>query len=550
MGAFLFYLLKSAFCLILFYVFYRALLSRSTFFRFNRLTLLTGILACALLPIMKFTAAEENLFHTPFQVIHEVLVEEEYRNVSSEINKEGAGASLLTPPDDTPLKAGNHWLSGLLIETIGISYLTGAVCTLFVFLLSTIRMLRLIHGSKKVKYGSYTLALTPLPIGSFSWGRTIVLSEADYDHCEEILLHESIHLRSHHTVDLVCMQVFLILFWFNPAVWLLKRELQEIHEYEADNGVINHGIDATRYQLLLVKKAVGTRLYSMANSFNHSKLKKRITMMLKKRTNGWARLKLLLFVPVVAATLYAFAQPEVKESLVQAMPAGMQQEDKPMDYRTLSKFLKSEEKAYNQRMFGTQKEIIVRERQVHPLLMNAENKLLFNGEYATKETLKEEVKKSLLDRQRKDEKEYGRKDAQIVWFKCDRGTNAEEARQVLQTAYNAFTEIRDSIATVTGNASKEFLDKEFPILIAQDEDQKQYGSVTGDVLQGVEVKLKNGQQVVKELKNPTVAELQQAVAELRKDREKDAPFVVSLKVDQDCKMGTVDKVKRILKEVW
>lgn len=273
-------------------------------------------------------------------------------------------------------------------------------------------------------------------------------------------------------------------------------------------------------------------------------------MMLKKRTNGWARLKLLLFVPVVAATLYAFAQPEVKESLVQAMPAGMQQEDKPMDYRTLSKFLKSEEKAYNQRMFGTQKEIIVRERQVHPLLMNAENKLLFNGEYATKETLKEEVKKSLLDRQRKDEKKYGRRDEQIVWFKCDRGTNAEEARQVLQTAYDAFMEIRDSIATVAGNDNKEFLDKEFPILISEDEDMKQYGVVTGDVLQGVEVKLKNGQQVVKELKNPTVAELQQAVAELQKNREKDSPFVVSLKVDRDCKMGTVDKVKRILKEVW
>lgn len=178
------------------------------------------------------------------------------------------------------------------------------------------------------------------------------------------------------------------------------------------------------------------------------------------------------------------------------------------------------------------------------------NKLLFNGEYVTKETLKNEVKKSLLDRQRADEKMYSRKDAQIVWFKCDRGTNAEEARQVLQAAYDAFTEIRDSIATVAGNDNKEFLDKEFPILISEDEDMKQYGVVTGDVLQGVEMKLMNDGQAVKELKNPTVAELQQAVAELRKDREKDAPFVVSLKVDRDCKMGTVDKVKRILKEVW
>ena len=70
MGTFLFYLLKSAFCLILFYVFYRALLSRSTFFRFNRLTLLVGMSVCVVLPLMEFTTEEEHLFHTPFQVIH------------------------------------------------------------------------------------------------------------------------------------------------------------------------------------------------------------------------------------------------------------------------------------------------------------------------------------------------------------------------------------------------------------------------------------------------------------------------------------------------
>ena len=84
------------------------------------------------------------------------------------------------------------------------------------------------------------------------------------------------HLRNHHTLDLLFMQIFLLVYWFNPVVWLLKRELQEVHEFEADNGVINTGIDATKYQLLLVKKAVGTRLYSMANGFDHSKLKNRI----------------------------------------------------------------------------------------------------------------------------------------------------------------------------------------------------------------------------------------------------------------------------------
>ena len=103
--------------------------------------------------------------------------------------------------------------------------------------------------------------------------------------------------------------------WFNPGAWLLKQELQNIHEYEADETVINEGVNAKEYQLLLIKKAVGTRLYSMANSFNHSKLKKRITMMLKEKSNPWARLKYLYVLPLAAIAVTAFARPEISEKM-------------------------------------------------------------------------------------------------------------------------------------------------------------------------------------------------------------------------------------------
>jgi hypothetical protein len=100
------------------------------------------------------------------------------------------------------------------------------------------------------------------------------------------------------------------LFWFNPAVRILKRELRDIHEYEADKGVIQSGVDAIKYQLLLIKKAAGSSSYALANSLNHSKIKKRITMMLKKESSKVARMKTLIFVPLVVASLYAFAQPK------------------------------------------------------------------------------------------------------------------------------------------------------------------------------------------------------------------------------------------------
>ena len=130
----------------------------------------------------------------------------------------------------------------------------------------------------------------------------------------EILIHELAHIQNRHSWDLLVADICIFFQWFNPASWLLKQELQNIHEYEADETVIEKGVDAKQYQLLLIKKAVGTRLYSMANSFNHSKLKKRITMMLKEKSNPWAKLKYLYILPVAAIAVTAFARPEISET--------------------------------------------------------------------------------------------------------------------------------------------------------------------------------------------------------------------------------------------
>ena len=104
-------------------------------------------------------------------------------------------------------------------------------------------------------------------------------------------------------MDAVCL-----LQWFNPAVWLLRRELREVHEYEADAAVLAAGADARAYQMLLIKEAAGGRWYSVANSFNHSKLKNRITMMLRKRSSRWAGARALLLLPLVGVALGAFAE--------------------------------------------------------------------------------------------------------------------------------------------------------------------------------------------------------------------------------------------------
>ena len=300
MEAFLLYILKSGICLTVFYVCFKALFSNDTFFRFNRWILLIGTGVCMLLPLCRIQTARPLPLSRPVSQLEMVFYEEEMKAFPVPESKEEITVATEQRNKSVP------W-TGI----IGIAFLTGSGICLTTTILSFGKMYQLTRKSRKLKQGKYTLILTSDPISPFSWGRYIFLSEDDYrNYPDEILMHEKMHLRYNHSVDLIYMETILLLQWFNPAVWLLKRELRDIHEYQADKGVLSQGIDATKYQLLLVKKAVGSSLYTLANSFNHSKIKKRITMMLKKKSTNWARLKLALLVPVGFAALSAFARPE------------------------------------------------------------------------------------------------------------------------------------------------------------------------------------------------------------------------------------------------
>ena len=301
MGTLLLYILKSTICLTLFYIGFKALLSNDTFFRFNRWVMLGGMSICMLLPVFEIKTAEPLLIQQPFMHLEEMIMGEGTNSVALS----GGASGMRIVPAVEPAVAVDWG------QLLFFAYLIGVLICLMVTLLSFRKMFVLIRSGRKLQQERYTLILTSDAVSPFSWGRYIILSENEYEkHPDEILTHEKIHLESRHSVDLLFMEVILWLHWFNPAAWLLKRELKDIHEYQADKGVLAQGIDATKYQLLLVKKAVGSSLYTLANSFNHSKIKKRITMMLKKKSNNWARLKLALLVPVGFAALSAFARPE------------------------------------------------------------------------------------------------------------------------------------------------------------------------------------------------------------------------------------------------
>ena len=275
MTPFLLYIGRSSLYLALFYAFFLLVMRRTTFFRLNRILLLAGTVTCFLLPVLRLRSVE-----VPFLM-----------------------AGPLTEAASEPaLTAGPSAASPF--PYLELLYILGILAVLGWTAVAMVRMYRTIRKGAATRLDSgIWLILTEADIPSFSWGRTIVMSRKDSEQNPVIRLHEEAHIRKAHTLDILLFTAVTLVHWFNPLVWITLSELKLLHEYEADDAVLNHGIDATQYQLLLVRKAVGDKRFTLANGFQHAKLKNRIDMMLQAPSSGWKRLSWLAL-PFLAGTMF------------------------------------------------------------------------------------------------------------------------------------------------------------------------------------------------------------------------------------------------------
>ncbi|WP_294721207.1 M56 family metallopeptidase [Prevotella sp.] len=288
---FFIYSVKVAVCLALFYLFHKLLMSRDTFHTFNRFAILSMMLLSLVLPL-----------------VHLSLDSEAGINRGT-VALEGLVAQTVVAD------GGNGVGEGLtLTQVLLAAYVLGVVLFVGKALLSVGSLLRLIRRARCVEVRNGIRIYTMQgDISPFSWFRYIIMSEKDWqENRREIVLHEMAHIRRCHSMDVAVCNMMIVFQWYNPAAWLLKRELQTVHEYEADEAVLSAGVDATHYQMLLIRKAVGERLFSMANNLNHNSLKKRITMMKIKRTNPMQKAKVAFVLPLAAMTVAAFASQKVE----------------------------------------------------------------------------------------------------------------------------------------------------------------------------------------------------------------------------------------------
>jgi len=291
MTPFLLYIARSSLYLALFYAFFLLVMRRTSFFRLNRVLLLAGTLASFLLPLLRIRT-----------VVHPSLAA-------------GPLTETVSEPTLTPVPTATSF------PYLEILYWAGFLAVLGWTLAAVVRMYRTIWNGSVTRLEDGTkLVLTEADIPSFSWGRTIVMSRKDAETNPAILLHERAHVQKKHTLDILLFTAVTLVHWFNPLVWITLSELKLLHEYEADDAVLHHGIDATQYQLLLVRKAVGEKRFSLANGFQHAKLKNRIDMMLQAPSSGWKRLSWLAILPFLVGTMFLCNPVRAKVVPVETVP--------------------------------------------------------------------------------------------------------------------------------------------------------------------------------------------------------------------------------------
>lgn len=282
MGGLVIYSLKVAILTTAFYLCWRMLLSKETLPRLNRFVLVLIPPVSMILPFCVIT-------------FHKTVI------VPATETAAQAGAAMEA---SAPSALG----AGIVAVAV---YLAGVALVLFRILWSIWKIGRLIRSGYQVPVEGekYRLVVTEEDVEPFSWMNFIVLSRKDYETGNpEIILHEQAHINLRHSPDILMTDVLTAFQWYNPFVWMLGTDLRGIHEYEADEAVLKHGIDATQYQLFLIMKSAADHGYTLANSLRSGTIKNRIKMMIKKKTKAASSLKALLLIPIIGLSLAATAR--------------------------------------------------------------------------------------------------------------------------------------------------------------------------------------------------------------------------------------------------
>ncbi len=313
MGAFVVYILEWSACLLGFLLLYKMCFSGSTFHRFNRFYLLGSVVLSAILPLIHISMSEQ--VEPVAEACRTVAIAEE-----SPLN--GLSIESAMDADTENLTTTEKGAIALLVI-----YFVYILIQLTGWGKSFFKMLRFMHGKRRRKIGRWIwLVEHNSDYGPFSWMNYIFIPAHEMGFGRRASMrHELSHIVLLHHLDLVFLMIGVII---NPTCWIVMKEIKIVHEYEADDEVINHyRIQSRDYQRLLILRTVGAEAYALASSFNLN-IKKRIIMMKKKQSNWWRMTWIAVTLPLIGVSLMAFSKP--KEALQEAVDHSVKVIEQPI----------------------------------------------------------------------------------------------------------------------------------------------------------------------------------------------------------------------------
>ena len=313
MGSFVVYVLEWALCLSVFLFLYKMCFSGTTFHRFNRAFLLGSVVVSALLPLIHVTTNEQ--MEPIAEVCRINATQFEPMPVITQLQAQ-------TPEINEQLTWGQK-----MFIFMAITYIIYIAIQVIGWLKSFVKLLLFLRGKRSRRVGRWIrLVVHDEEFGPFSWMNRIVISDKENGFGRRASIrHELSHITLGHPIDLVFL---LLCTLVNPVCWLMMKEIKVVHEYEADNEVINrYHIRSRDYQRLLILRTVGAEAYALACSFNLN-IKQRIIMMKKKQSQWWRMTWIVVTIPLVGLALTAFSKP--KEALKDVVDSSVEIIEQPI----------------------------------------------------------------------------------------------------------------------------------------------------------------------------------------------------------------------------
>jgi hypothetical protein len=292
---FFYYLLKVTICSAVMYCYYLLALRNKRFHQYNRFYLLSSVALSFIIPLVKLELWKETIQPSPVTTVI-TFVNEADAYVAKNSSKIWQWDNLFF----------------IAITIVSMVFLV----TLFV---SLRKIFVLIRKYPKKLWEGICFVFTNSPGTPFSFFKYIFWNTAidiESEAGRHILKHELAHVKEKHTLDKIFLSVALIIGWCNPFLWLIKRELNIIHEFIADQKAVSDG-DAHSFALMLLKATYPQQSFMLTNSFFHSPIKRRLRMLTLSKNTRFSYLRRILVLPLlmVISVLFAFTLKQVKKPL-------------------------------------------------------------------------------------------------------------------------------------------------------------------------------------------------------------------------------------------